>query len=625
MKFLKKIKKILLASFLFVSTFVIAGCSKANFNFKKDGSGTVALSISKNYVDEETGENLVYTIDDVNNIVDKIIKSSEISSGQEDRVKLKSIKENDEGFNVTLKFMRIQYLSRTAASAIGDLGIYTYKNSADFIEELDSVSILRDSWTYGSYNDMTKSETSTIYKFNNKVNGNPDAAFFPIVRETGHEMSIDETDEFFGENSELATNKKGKMFTFFMCDIKGLEEVTFNFKGIIDVYGSKNVKEITKSSITVEPIIQTAKLIDADGNITTKDCKCFVGYVYFTTTPSILLFICIGIFGAALVGLIAFGIIKGWFRKAHESRTMQEVRKNRSLYFMLIPAFILLFLFSYIPMAGIVVAFKNYRLTDGIWKSEWASMGGFRNFYDLFNSPTSEFWLLAKNTFLLALWKFIFGFLIAIVLAVLYSYLREGLFKKTVQSISYFPYFISWVVISTISYVFLATDGGVINQIVVAFGGKPINFYASPQYWPFILTFTAMWKTAGYSTIIYLAAIVSIDPCLYEAAKLDGAGRFRQLWHITLPGLAPVIGIQIVFSLGNLVKDDFDQIYTMIRGSGQLRATTDTIGKIVFENISNASNYSGVAAMGLLQGVIGLILVVAANNFLKKRGIQGAY
>ena len=292
---------------------------------------------------------------------------------------------------------------------------------------------------------------------------------------------------------------------------------------------------------------------------------------------------------------------------------------------MLVPAMAFLFVFAYLPMGGVVLAFKNYKIYDGIWGSEWASVFGLKNFINLFTAKNNQFGRIFANTFILALLKFIFGFLIAIVLSVLFSYLRDGLFKKSVQTISYFPYFLSWVVISTISYVILATDGGTINKILLFFGKEPINFYASPEYWRFILTFTAMWKTAGYSTIIYLAAIAGIDQSLYEAAKIDGAGRIAQLIHVTIPGLVPVLGIQIVFSLGNLVKDDFDQIYTMIRGSALLRDTTDTIGMIVYENISNAANYSGTAAMGLLQGLIALILIIISNAILKKYDIQGAY
>lgn len=304
---------------------------------------------------------------------------------------------------------------------------------------------------------------------------------------------------------------------------------------------------------------------------------------------------------------------------------MKLIVSNFDLYLMLLPAVVMLFIFSYIPMGGIIIAFKNYRVNDGIWNSEWTSMHGLRNFVDLFTNPASDFGKLMKNTFILAFWKFIFGFLIAITLAVLFNYLKNGIFKNVVQTVSYFPYFISWVVISTLSYVLLATDGGTFNKIIEAFGKEPINFYSSPQYWRFILTSSAMWKTAGYSTIVYLAAMAGIDKSIYEAAKIDGAGGFKQFLYVTLPGLLPAFGIQVVFSLGNLVRDDFDQIYTMIRGSAMLRDTTDTIGMIVYENIGNASNYSAVAAMSMLQSLIALILVIVSNKILKKKTGEGAY
>ena len=156
-------------------------------------------------------------------------------------------------------------------------------------------------------------------------------------------------------------------------------------------------------------------------------------------------------------------------------------------------------------------------------------------------------------------------------------------------------------------------------------GVGAVNWYTSPQYWRGILTFTSLWKTVGYSTIVYLAAITAIDPCLYEAATIDGCGRRRQLLHITVPGMLPVIGIQVVFSLGNLVKDDFDQIYTMTRGSDALSSTTEVIGTIVYKSIGNASAYSSAAAMGILQGVVALILVLVSNRIIKKLGMDAAF
>ena len=293
---------------------------------------------------------------------------------------------------------------------------------------------------------------------------------------------------------------------------------------------------------------------------------------------------------------------------------------------MMLPAVGMLIIFSYASMTGIVLAFKDFSIDDGIFGSEWAGMLGFKNFYDVLTTPGTSFGMLARNTVILAGLKFIFGFLCAILLAILFSYLKNNWFKKSVQTISYFPYFLSWVVVSGIAYLFLAADGGILNQLIALFGGDAVQWYSEPQYWRAILTFTSIWKTVGYSTIVYLAAMTAVDPALYEAATIDGAGRVNQLWHITLPGLFPVIGIQLIFSLGNLVRDDFDQIYTMTGGGNSyLIETTEVIGTVVFKAIGTVSAYATATAMGLMQSVVSLALVLSGNIIVKKMGMQGMF
>ena len=269
------------------------------------------------------------------------------------------------------------------------------------------------------------------------------------------------------------------------------------------------------------------------------DVDCFVGYVYFTLNPNYVVIGLISFVGIVLVILIVLGIIKGTFKKIFHSKKFKLICLTKGDLLDQENTFAFLLIFSYIPMTGIIIAFKNYRANDGIFHSEWTAMFGFKNFYNLFTSPTSEFGKLMKNTFVLAFWKFIFGFVIAITLAVLFNYLKDGIFKKTVQTISYFPYFISWVVISTLSYVLLATDGGTFNKILMLLNKEPINFYSEPKYWVTILTSSAMWKTAGYSTIVYLAAMAGIDKSVYEAARIDGANEYRIATSIILPLAKP--------------------------------------------------------------------------------------
>lgn len=625
-------KKISLFIFSFLLVFGATSCSNtadnntstANYNFSRDGSGSFTLRIDKEYIDPDTSETKTRTVDDINATVNFVTSMSDKVSGMEDRVTLKNIKEEDDQYVVDLKFMRIQYLSLGGNG--GDLGVYNYINGTDFVQEDDSVSDIIDYWSLGSYKSVIKFQTNEKYNFANYAHGDNDSVILPTIKSTNEKLTYDETVEYFSDHGELAKNKRGKLFSFFIADIEGLESITYNFQGKIKSYAANNVESVTDSSITIRPTSQAVSIISPDMEAPlVKNVNCFVGYVYFDLAPNWAL---IGVISFIAIGLIT-GIVvlikKGVFTKIANSRTFTEIKKNYSLYLMLIPSMVLIFLFSYLPMGGVSLAFKNYNINDGIWNSEWASMGGFRHFYSLFTNTVSQFPRLLLNTFILAFWKFLFGFVLALALAVLFSYLRNKFFKKTVQSISYLPYFVSWVIISAIANSILAQDGGLINKFLELIGQQPINFYAEPKYWRFILTFTAMWKTTGYSTIIYLAAINSINASLYEAVQLDGGGRWRQFLHVTLPGLTPVLGVQIVFSLGNLVRDDFDQIVTMTRGSALLRDTTETIGTLTYSLIGKPSNYSDLAAMGLLQGLIALAIIIISNRILKAKGIDGAY
>ena len=600
---LKKWTKLIAMLVLMIAVLLCAGaCATAEVKVGRDGSGSATVVISKDaYATKEEAEAKV------REILGGIDAKQSVESG---RVKLKSFKEKEEGYVASISFKRLQY-----TSGIGNFG---YTPSDEFLATLNKTTQIKD-WAkgkLGTYQDYR----DDIYKF---AASNAEIAFRPVSVKTKTEMTAE---EFIAPDGILSESSKGRVFTFFVADLEGLESVTFSFEGKIKVYGSKNAELVDSSTLRVKPIVVKSNVLSASGDeAATREVSCYAGYVYFTLSPSPVAIACGVIGGTLLVGFVVYGIVSGRFKRVFRGKTVKSVLTNYDLYLMMIPAIVLLVLFAYLPMAGTVMAFKNFKIDDGIWGSEWAGMGGFRNFVELFTKPTAGFGMLVRNTVLLALLKFVFGFLCAILLAVLFNYLKNGIFKKTVQTISYFPYFISWVTVSGLSYLFLATDGGLLNQMLAKIGVGAVNWYTSPQDWRGILTFTSLWKTVGYSTIVYLAAITAIDPCLYEAATIDGCGRRRQLLHITVPGMLPVIGIQVVFSLGNLVKDDFDQIYTMTRGSDALSSTKEVIGTIVYKSIGNASAYSSAAAMGILQGVVALILVLVSNRIIKKLGMDAAF
>ena len=546
-------------------------------------------------------------------------------SEDQERIFLKSIKQTDDAFIVKFSFTRLNYLK--------GLGEFSYMKSSEFVKERNNVEKITIEYKNGVYKPIENYGTN-ILKFDNSK-GNKKVAFSPTDASSGETI---DPKEFTSEDGDLATNEKGMVFSFFVAGFDFVESVTFSFDGKIKAYGSVNAELIDENTIKILPVTQKGKRTYFENGSTepttvSEEFTVFAGYVYFELGANVTAILIFATIGLILVGLIVWGILSGAFKRAFRSKKFRTIVKNYDLYVMMIPAIVLLILFCYLPMTGVIMAFKNFKVTDGIWGSEWTSMGGFKHFVDLVTKPSASFGKLARNTIILAGLKFVFGFVCAIVLAVLFSYLRDGLFKKTVQTISYFPYFISWVVVYSIVYLFLATatdasafaDHGILNKLIIKLGGNPVNWYNSPKYWRTILTFTAIWKTVGYSTIVYLAAITGINPSLYEAVAIDGGGRLKQLWYVTIPGLFPVLGIQVIFSLGNLVKDDFDQIYTLTNGSPALSETTEVIGTIVYKSIKSPSAYSDAAAMGLMQGVVALALVLSSNKLLKKLGVDGVF
>ena len=289
---------------------------------------------------------------------------------------------------------------------------------------------------------------------------------------------------------------------------------------------------------------------------------------------------------------------------------------------MLLPGLLSLAIFTFAPMFGLYMAFIDYTPSIPIFQSENV---GFLWFQLLFEDPL--FWNMIKNTVILSTLKILVNFPLTIILSLLVYELEGKVFKRIFQSVSYLPNFISWIIISGMLVVFLDSDRGILNAIITAFGGKPVSWYSSPDKWYAILTITAVWKGLGWGTIMYIASMTSIDPSLYEAAKIDGAGKLRQAWHITLPGISGIISITLILTIGKIFTDDFEQIYALVGENGILQSTTQVISTKVFSVASGANykDYPMATAMGLIQGIISLILVTVSNKVANKTGQTGLW
>ena len=307
------------------------------------------------------------------------------------------------------------------------------------------------------------------------------------------------------------------------------------------------------------------------------------------------------------------------------SNFLVYIRKYWFLYMLIVPGFVCMALFNYAPMYGIQLAFKDYSPRAGIWGSEWVGM---ENFARMFKDP--NFIRAFKNTISINLKNLAFGFTFNVFLALMINEMKMRKVKAIVQTCVYLPYFLSWVIFAGLVQVFLeypstADVGGVFNQIIAALGGEPIDFLKQPKLFQTILVITNVIKTAGYSTIVYLASLAGVDPALYESAQIDGANRFDMLVNITIPRILPSIMIQFILQISSLFSSNFDQVYNLY--NNYVISTGDVLSTYIYR-ISlggGGTDFELSTAMNLILNVMGLIVVIGTNKFVEKLDVQGIF
>lgn len=303
-----------------------------------------------------------------------------------------------------------------------------------------------------------------------------------------------------------------------------------------------------------------------------------------------------------------------------------ERRKKRGLAYrmlrqwdiqlMVIPALILIFIFSYIPMYGVLMAFQDYNIFNGFWNSPWV---GFKHFSMFFHAP--EFWTILRNTIIISLLKFGIGFPAPIILALMLNEVRQMFFKRVIQTISYLPHFLSWVIVAGFAMSILSTDNGSLNILLQKLHliKEPIGFLGRAEYFWGIIVSTSVWKEIGFNSIVYLAAIAGINPSLYEAASIDGAGRVKQVFMITIPSIMPVVVIFMILAIGNLLSAGFEDIL-LLGANPVLRDVASVIDTYVYRVGITNQRYSYATAVGLFKAVISVGLLTFANYFARRSG-----
>lgn len=302
---------------------------------------------------------------------------------------------------------------------------------------------------------------------------------------------------------------------------------------------------------------------------------------------------------------------KANIRRRERKENIKLLKKNWGIYLFLIPGIIFLIFFKYIPMYGIITAFQNYNIFTGILGSEWV---GFAQFEKLFSS--TDFYRILRNTILISCGKIIVTFPLSILLAIMLNEILQPILKKVYQTALYLPHFLSWVIVAGLVTVALSPSTGIINNIIIAFGGEPIPFLMSNAWFRIVVILTETWKEVGYSAIVFIAAITGINPELYEAARVDGASKIKQIIHITLPSMSSIIILMFVLKLGGILNANTEEILLLYNPT--VYETGDVLGTYIYRTGLSDMNYSYATAVGLFESLVGMTLVFG-GNFLSKR------
>ena len=296
---------------------------------------------------------------------------------------------------------------------------------------------------------------------------------------------------------------------------------------------------------------------------------------------------------------------------------LKSLKKYKFLYLLLFPSLLWLILFKYLPIYGLVIAFKDYSIFTGILKSPWV---GFQNFIEFFSYDRS--WILIKNTLVISLYKLIFITPLTIIVSICINEISNRFLKRTIQTVIYFPYFLSWVIVCGLVTTLLSPDG-LLNGIMSIFGSDPKTYIASPQYFRIILVVSDIWKNLGWGTVVYIAALAGINPEIYMAAAIDGANRLQRIWHIIIPTILPTMVILIILRMGRIMEAGFEQV--LILQNPNVYAVGDIIDTFVYRVGLEQQQYSYSSAVGVFKSLINTTLVLLTNRLAKVAGQESLF
>lgn len=606
-----KSKLCIIGYFILLVAVFIGGIFLFRTNDMRDGKLNIELTVQKEKVEDQASDLSEFKtfFEDYLNVLNDECKNNT----EDDFYQSGSYKETEDAYKVVVHTRRVDKLGGLGNITYGLTSQY-FENSTNNIDTFENnyegkirenfVRVFPDG-TKANYKNVSLTESYDINILDKETNN-------PVSLETAKEMVA----------------RKGAHFVSFkLLDLSLVDSISFKVDGKFrftstlvngnDVY--ENIK-VDGNKITITPIECSVRrtILDGENSVTeTIKTNIFVGYFSYeqNISPVVISLIITG--SILLVTILYFGIFKGYFKKVFSKRTLRRVFKFRYLFVLLVPALFLLVIFRYMPMAWLSAGFMEYDLLEGL-NSEWVGLKYFKGVFMATNTP--EMYRIFRNTIFISVIRIASNLPFILFLAMVINGMKSKKPKTIFQSLSLIPYFLSWVAVGGLFYSLLNSESGLINRLL----GLTTDWYTTPDPWWMLLSISSLWKGMGWSAIIYIAAMCSIDPEQYEAARIDGCGPIRQAFTVTLPGIMGVVCLQLILDTANIMRDNYDQIFAMINGQtiGPIQETVDVVGRISFTSLRNG-NFGSATAIGLIQGVIGCALVILTNSIVKKTDNEG--
>lgn len=653
---LKKLFKYLAASvfaaliFVCFSGFTLTGSAKIRYS----GKGTAAFSVISDAAEQEFRQ-----------AAQDYVDGFTVRSGESDMITLEDVTKTENGYNVEVSFRRLDKVKA--------MGEFFLQKTSSFVPETSETGEMIRNWEAGMF-----AVTETIYYKSVAKSVDIDvttvADGLRLYTAGGKEIAVDELDAY-----AAGAGDKSTAAAFCLLDVGCVESVTVSFPADIAYYAGGDMRLVNKNTVEMRPVFIEAEITSTEGNMIpeTKDVGTIFGYVIYEKglSPAAICGIvaaCVilgGLLAAFFVYLVKLGknvapfaangargnvpgggaavaltsateisaasaaqaemrtvrgvkeqsvLARGW-KKFLKGDFCTGIRQHKLLYLLLLPAFLYVLIFCYLPMFGLVIAFQDYKILDGVFGSEFIGMKTFRK---IFYAQIRGSYRMFRNTIYISLIRIGTNFPLILVFTLLLNEVKNRRAKGVIQTISYIPNFISWIAVGGMAFNLLG-ENGTLNAIFVKTLGHSFDFYGEPDYWWWILAASSLWKGMGWGTLIYMSALGSISDELYDACTIDGGGRFRQAFTVTIPGVMNVMMLQLILDISSIMGDNYEQIIAMTRSLDILYPTTSVVGTLAYNSVLGGGGFSIATACGLIQGVIGLLLVIFTNRIVKKTDNEG--